>query len=199
MQSSVLCRSNNKLTFRYFGPYSIIRCINPVAYEVELPSKSKIHPIFHVSQLRKVLKPGTPTSTTLPVSTDVIPVPVKIVASRWHRTPTGRREQIQVQWSPDSDLDVSWEDKLELQHRFRDKPTLKELMIKARTKTWASLIVTLGPRGSFSPTTTTLVQTGRSDLETAHRFDRLQKLHQPLPGDHPWDHGWNGGDRACSM
>lgn len=114
-------RSNNKLAFRYFGPYSISKCINPVAYEVELPQDSKIHPVFHVSLLRKVLKQGMPSSPTLPVSTDDITlVHVKILDHRWHHTPTGRREQVQVQWPAGGDKDVTWEDKLQLHQQFPD-------------------------------------------------------------------------------
>ncbi|CAM0951142.1 unnamed protein product [Alopecurus aequalis] len=118
VQNSVLRRSNNKLAFRYFGPYKVNRCINPVAYEMDLPAESKIHPVFHVSQMRKFLRPGTPSSITLPVITDIGPVPVKILSSRWHNTSTGRHEQVQVQWPPDCELDITWEDKIELKHKF---------------------------------------------------------------------------------
>ncbi|KAF3646392.1 Apyrase 2 [Capsicum annuum] len=39
---------------RYVGPYKILSHVGKVAYEVELPSKfSSVHPIFHVSMLRK--------------------------------------------------------------------------------------------------------------------------------------------------
>jgi hypothetical protein len=55
VQLSTIQRSNHKLSFRYFGPYIIIKKINPVAYEVQLPTTSKIHLVFHVSQLRRVL------------------------------------------------------------------------------------------------------------------------------------------------
>ena len=89
VQSSVLRRGNHKLSFRYFGPYNIMRCINPVAYEVDLPTEARIHPNFHVAQLRKVLKPGTLVSSSIPCSTDVVSAPVKILTRRWHRTPTG--------------------------------------------------------------------------------------------------------------
>jgi hypothetical protein len=63
VQLSTVQRSNHKLSFRYFGPYSIIKKINPVAYEVKQPEASKIHPVFHVSQLRYVLKSGMHAST----------------------------------------------------------------------------------------------------------------------------------------
>jgi hypothetical protein len=121
-QSSTASRSNNKLAFKYFGPYSIKRIINPTAFEVALPPESKIHPVFHVSQLRKALLPGTPSSLSLPTPTDDIAVPVKIQAEKWTRTPSGRRARVQVQWSSTATRDITWEDKLELEHRFPAAP-----------------------------------------------------------------------------
>ena len=45
---------NGKLSPCYVGPYKIHSRVGKVAYEVELPSElSSVHPIFHVSMLRK--------------------------------------------------------------------------------------------------------------------------------------------------
>jgi hypothetical protein len=55
VQSSVATRSNNKLTFRFFGPYKILERVGAVAYELQLPPNSTVHPVFHVSQLVKVI------------------------------------------------------------------------------------------------------------------------------------------------
>lgn len=52
LQRSLAHRKCEKLSPRFFGPYKIIRCVGPVAYELELPASSKVHPIFHVSLLR---------------------------------------------------------------------------------------------------------------------------------------------------
>lgn len=51
-QKSLAKRTNEKLSARYFGPYTIVRKVGPVAYELQLPPSAKIHPIFHVSLLR---------------------------------------------------------------------------------------------------------------------------------------------------
>ena len=46
--------STRKLMNKYFGPFRVVRPINPVAYELKLPPTwSRVHPVFHVSLLRK--------------------------------------------------------------------------------------------------------------------------------------------------
>ena len=41
-----------KLKRRFIGPFFITQRIGPVAYELDLPSTWKIHPVFHTSLLR---------------------------------------------------------------------------------------------------------------------------------------------------
>jgi hypothetical protein len=46
-----------KLAPRYIGPYRIYKRIGKLAYKLELPEElAGVHPVFHVSQLRKCLK-----------------------------------------------------------------------------------------------------------------------------------------------
>ena len=43
-----------KLTLKFIGPYQILKRIGPMAYELALPPPlSRLHAVFHVSQLRK--------------------------------------------------------------------------------------------------------------------------------------------------
>jgi hypothetical protein len=41
-----------KLTPRFYGPFTIIQKVGTVAYELDLPKESRVHPVFRVSQLK---------------------------------------------------------------------------------------------------------------------------------------------------
>jgi hypothetical protein len=63
-----------KLTPRYIGPYPIIDKYGPTSYQVELRAKlSGVHNVFHVSQLKKCLKPPTyvVVKDTIPLEPDL--------------------------------------------------------------------------------------------------------------------------------
>lgn len=53
IQSSLAPRGNNKLLFKYYGPYRVLQRVGQVAYKLDLPPQAKIHPVIHVSQLKK--------------------------------------------------------------------------------------------------------------------------------------------------
>jgi hypothetical protein len=58
VQTSVATRACHKLSFRYFGPYQIIAKVGKVAYKLLLPNSITMHPVFHVSQLKKAIPPS---------------------------------------------------------------------------------------------------------------------------------------------
>ena len=52
-QQSVHKRSPYKLSAKYYSPYTIIKKIGTVANKLQLPATVVVHPVFHVSQLKK--------------------------------------------------------------------------------------------------------------------------------------------------
>uniref|UniRef100_A0A453EU58 Tf2-1-like SH3-like domain-containing protein n=1 Tax=Aegilops tauschii subsp. strangulata TaxID=200361 RepID=A0A453EU58_AEGTS len=58
IQSSVAPRENHKLSYKFYGPFPIIAKINDMAYKLQLPPHATVHPVFHVSLLRRALAPG---------------------------------------------------------------------------------------------------------------------------------------------
>ncbi|XP_027343079.1 uncharacterized protein LOC113855648 [Abrus precatorius] len=68
-QIFVAHRSNMKLSPKYFGPYQIVDKIGAVAYKLALPAQSKVHDVFHISQLKKHVG-NVPVSSTLPYQSE---------------------------------------------------------------------------------------------------------------------------------
>ena len=51
---------------KYYGPYKVLQNIGTMAYKLELPASSRVHPVFHVSCLKKVIGENLPVQTILP-------------------------------------------------------------------------------------------------------------------------------------
>ena len=84
-QHSVRGKKNQKLSARYFGPNKVAAKIGNVSYRLELPVTSKVHPIFHVSLLKKV-SGQHPIEAEFPTDIRVEEkgcVPKKILLTRW--------------------------------------------------------------------------------------------------------------------
>ena len=59
-------KKDNKLSPKYYGPYKVLQIIGSMAYKLQLPASSWVHPIFHVSCLEKVVGDKLFVQTILP-------------------------------------------------------------------------------------------------------------------------------------
>jgi hypothetical protein len=118
VQALLAQRSNQKLAFKFFGPYRITAKVGNLAYWLEFPASSSVHPVFHVSQLKKAVS-ARHSVTSVPPSADVLwSVLEKILQKRSVTKGTHSILQGLVKWS---NLPVSlatWEDLEFLQQQF---------------------------------------------------------------------------------
>ncbi|XP_026436201.1 uncharacterized protein LOC113334072 [Papaver somniferum] len=112
-QSSMDLRRNLKLSIRYYGPFQVTHRIGKVAYRLALPATSKIHPVFHVSQLKKKIGLSAPTIPTLPLTDaegEIILTPVATLNFRQDFRQDSMVPQVLIQWSHTSPEDATWKD-----------------------------------------------------------------------------------------
>ncbi|KAL4388984.1 hypothetical protein GQ457_09G026490 [Hibiscus cannabinus] len=69
-QVSLRLRRQQKLSPRFFGPYQILQRVGAVAYKLKLPESARIHPVFHVSQLKPCRGQPLQQITPLPLLFD---------------------------------------------------------------------------------------------------------------------------------
>jgi hypothetical protein len=93
-----------------------------VAYKLKLPETSAVHPVFHVSQLKKAPGTGHHISTELPQSALQLQVPLPILNRRMVTRGTSEVLQVLVQWTGLSPSLATWEDAAALKQRFPGAP-----------------------------------------------------------------------------
>ena len=103
-----------KLNPRYIGPFEILARIGPVAYKLRLPHElSNIHPVFHVSNLKKCL-----SDETLVIPLDEIEIdenlnfveePIEIMDREVKRTKQSRIPLVKVRWNAKRGPEFTWE------------------------------------------------------------------------------------------
>nr|MDZ8003588.1 RNase H-like domain-containing protein [Nostoc sp. DedSLP05] len=122
-QTSLRQRGKYKLAPRFYGPFKIRKKIGEVAYALELPSNSKIHDVFHVSNLKKKIGYHTGVATELPVTNEegkMIVEPEGIIEVRQRKLRSRDITEYLVKWKGLPHQEATWEDKQFLQ----DHPSL---------------------------------------------------------------------------
>ncbi|KAL4583246.1 hypothetical protein LXL04_007814 [Taraxacum kok-saghyz] len=130
-QHSVESRDCPKLSKRFFGPYRILEKIGPVAYRLQLPTTSRVHPVFHVSLLKQSTNqiPASDFPTEWVTNT---PFTEPTKTAILQRRQQGLSTQFLIQWPNTDTTDATWEDADEFQLRFpaflpglEDEPTFE--------------------------------------------------------------------------
>ena len=120
---SLAKRPNEKLSPRYFGPYKVVQQIGPVAYRLELPSSTTIHPVFHVSQLKRALGSADlcqPLSPILAEDLEWLVEHDQVLDIR--QSPNNNQPGIEVliQWKGLPQFEASWESADTIKEHFPD-------------------------------------------------------------------------------
>ena len=99
---------------RYIGPFRILAKRGQVAYQLELPPHlSRVHDVFHVSQLRRCFKDPIREvdHETLDLQDDLSyrEYPIRILDSAERVTRRKKIKFLKVQWSHHSEKEATWE------------------------------------------------------------------------------------------
>jgi len=107
-----------KLTMKYIGPFEIKRVLSHLNYELSLPNTLPIHPIFHVSKLRKFVESDNTFSDRHQEPNRPPPIAVEekeeyeVEAIRQHRMRKWKGEmhkQYLVKWKGYPEWENTWE------------------------------------------------------------------------------------------
>ena len=117
----------SKLLPKFIGPFTIIKIVSPVAYELQLPPELKIHPVQHTEKL----KPLQESESFAPHRSQVpLPPPPEVLEDgqveyeverildrRIHKMRNGlTRTEYLVQWKGYPSYDATWESVKNLEH-----------------------------------------------------------------------------------
>lgn len=110
-----------KLTPKYAGPFKVVQRIGEVAYKLQLPSTAKVHPVFHVSQLKRGVKQNDKVITDLPPLDEQgqqLLVPTAILEKRIVKRNNAAVGQWLIQWSHLPVEEATWEDAEDFMTKF---------------------------------------------------------------------------------
>jgi hypothetical protein len=113
---------DNRLEPKYYGPYKVLQRIGTMSYKLELLPYSNVHPVFHVSCLKKVIGGKIPVQTILQEINEEGKTIVKLEKNLETRVKKLRNRAITeylIKWKSLPFKEVTWEDKFFMQKHLR--------------------------------------------------------------------------------
>ena len=112
-----------KLSLRYIGPFEVLKSIGEVAYELALPpGLSGVHPVFHVSMLKRYHGDGNYIirwdSVLLDENLSYEEEPVAILDREVRKLRSREIASIKVQWKNRPVEEATWEKEANIQERY---------------------------------------------------------------------------------
>jgi hypothetical protein len=124
-QTSLKSEHCQKLAPKFYGPYTVLKRVGQVAYQLSLPSQSKLHPVFHVSCLKKVIGTRCQIQTNLPELAEEGSISLQteaVLDQRECRLCQRTIKEVLVQWKDTNPADATWEPATILQQFPHLKP-----------------------------------------------------------------------------
>ncbi|PON56653.1 histone H3-K9 methyltransferase, partial [Trema orientale] len=117
-QKSLAQRKNEKLAARYYGPYPVVGRVGAVAYHLELPPTARLHPVFHVSQLKRAIGANNSSWEIPPQLTEELELTVEPeLVSAMRKSSTGQLEVL-IKWKDLPTSEDTWESFDKIQQQF---------------------------------------------------------------------------------
>ena len=110
----------NKLNPKYYGPFQVVDKVGTVAYRLALPTAAMVHPVFHVSQLKKFHSSKAVMGTFLRCDEDglLAVTPYKVLERKMVKRGNKAAVFGLIQWNNGSVEDITWEDLSDIEKRF---------------------------------------------------------------------------------
>ena len=104
---------DNKLFPKYCGPSKVLQNIGTMAYKLELPASSRVHRVFHVSCLKKVIGENLPIQTIFPELDEegkIILEPEAVTETRTRQLQNRSISEYLIKWKNLPTEYSTWED-----------------------------------------------------------------------------------------
>jgi hypothetical protein len=124
-QTSLKDEHYQKRAPKFYGPYTVLKHVGQVAHQLALPNHSKLHLVFHVSCLKKVIGAKCQIQTNLPELAEERSIwlqPEAFLDQRERRLRQRTIKEVLVQWKDTTPADTTWEPTTILQQFSHLKP-----------------------------------------------------------------------------